>query len=625
MPSLVTDSPAAVSPNLTAALLLASRDHLRRLGLSYPDVRQILGATGATRSRAYELKVALLGLLHSLEHPVGRPKAEQRPTPEGASTVTEEVLCFVMQHPGCVHQRARRQRYSDAFRAFLLELCQKNSQMPIEAFALAAEVPLGTLKDWLRGGRDDTETPVPQSTVASGDPAASVKVETILEQWRSWKGDFVAFCDHVSFNLRIPYGRTLIASILEQHGERTPQRRKGRSPDEKALRGAFETFFSGAQWVGDGTPIDVQINGERLRYNLELMVDAYSDAFVGVSFRDEEDSVAVTESFVDGVSTTGAPPLATLLDNRPSNHTPEVEEALQPSLCIYATKGRAQNKAHVEGGFGLFAQRAPDIAIAADSPRELGRQILTLVALTCLRTLNHKPRKNRGGQSRVDTYRSAMPTPEQSEQARAALEERLKKQEKARQTLLARQDPVVRALLDQAFARLALEDPKGNIRAAIARYPLDDVVNGIATFEGKHRAGTLPNGVDARYLLGIVRNISEQDEGLQITETLLAARMEARDLLLEPLQRELASLEDLLSDATDRLKAFLERATIADRQIDRLFWLTAVVDTINTQAAETHPSLLQHVSRRIHATFAIPHRERQSTFRFVASRVIPLR
>jgi hypothetical protein len=318
-------------------------------------VEQILGATGATRSRAYELKVALLGLLPTLEHPVGRPKVEQRPTPEGASIVTKEVLCFVMQHPGCVHQRARRQRYSDAFRAFLLELCQKNSQMPIEAFALAAEAPLGTLKDWLRGGRDDTETPVPQATAASGDPVASVKVETILEQWRSWKGDFVAFCDHVSFNLRIPYGRTLIAFILEQHGERTPQRRKGRSPDEKALRDAFETFFAGAEWVGDGTTIEVEINGERLGYNLELMVDAYSGAFVGVSFRDEEDSTAVIEAFDDGVSATGAPPIATLLDNRPSNHTPEVKEALQPSLCMHATKGSPQNKAHVEGGFVLFA------------------------------------------------------------------------------------------------------------------------------------------------------------------------------------------------------------------------------------------------------------------------------
>ncbi|MDY0002227.1 MAG: hypothetical protein RBU30_13095, partial [Polyangia bacterium] len=208
--------------------------------------------------------------------------------------------------------------------------------------------------------------------------------------------------------------------------------------------------------------------------------------------------------------------------------------------------------------------------------------------MTCLRTLNHKPSKNRGGLSRVDIYQSGAPTPEQAEQARAALEERVKQQETARQTLVARQDPVVRALLDEAFARLGLEDPQGNIRAAIARYPLDHVVNGIATFEGKRRAGTLPKGVDARYLLGIVRNISQQDEGLGITEALIAARLEARDLLLVPLQRELASLESHLSHVPDLIKTFIDRATNADRLVDRLFWLTAVVDSINAQASETH-------------------------------------
>jgi hypothetical protein len=608
---------------VTAALLLASRGHLRRLGLPHASVEQILGATGATRSRTYELQAELLGLLSTIERPVGRPQAEP-PTPEGASSVTQEVLRFVMQHPGCVHQRARRQRYSDSFRAFLLELHEKNKQMRLESFAQTAQVPLGTMKDWLRGGHTDTDTPTPQATAVTTDPATAGRIETILEQWRSWKGDFVAFCDHISFNLRIPYGRTLIASILEQHGERSPHRRQGRSPDEKALRGAFETFFPGAQWQGDGTPIEVQINQERFHFNLELMVDAFCDAFVGVSFRDEEDSTAVIEASDDGVSTTGAPPLATLLDNRPSNHTPEVEQALQPSLCMHATKGRAQNKAHVEGGFGLFAQTVPALAIIATSPKEMARQIAQIVCVTFMRTLNHKPRRNRCGRSRVDIYKTETPTPEQIAQARAALEERVKQQEKARKTLQARQNPVVRAILDDAFSRLVLKDPQGNIRAAIARYSIDAVVNGIATFEGKRHAGTLPEGVDARYLLGIVRNISQQGEGLQITEALLIARLDAQDRLLEPLRCELDSLQMLHSDPAALLKALLDHVTVVDRHLDRLFWLTAVVNIINGQSHEQHAPLLRHVSRRIHAAFAMAYRERLAAIRFVASRVILL-
>jgi hypothetical protein len=440
----------------------------------------------------------------------------------------------------------------------------------------------------------------------------------------SWEGNLSAFCKHVSFDLRIPYGRTLISSILEQHGEHTPERRPGRSPDEKALRRAFETFFPGAQWEGDGTPIEVQLGEQRFRFNLELMVDAHSSANVGVSFRDEEDSAAVVEAFDDGVQTTGAPPLCTLLDWRPSNHTAEVDEGLGDAMRMHATKGRPQNKAHVEGAFGLFAQVVPLLAITATSPREVARQVLQLVVQTWARTLNHRPRSNRRGRSRAEIYATETPTPEQVEQARADLAARLKRQDKARETLRARQDPFTRGILDDAFARLGLDDPQGNIRCAIARYPLDAVVNGIATFEGRHLAGTLPDGVDARYLFGIVKNVAQRDEGLQISEALLRARLDAQDRLLAPLHRTLDVLRQLGADPIETLKSLTDLALEADRQIDRVFWLRATADHIRRQHDARHAALLRFVSQRIHATFAVHYRDRQAAVRFISTRVVPL-
>lgn len=612
----------AVSPLLVTALLLAARRHLSRLSLPHPTARQIFESTRASRSRSYELKDALLNLLPTLERPVGRPRAET-PRRQETASVTEQVLGFVMQHPGSVTLHAQRRRYSDAFRCFILELCELHRHVSLEDFADAAKVPLGTLKDWLRGGRRDTDGHA-KATAASTDPVTASRVQTILEQWRLWEGDLSAFCKHVSFNLRIPYGRTLITSILEQHGEHTPDRRPKRSPDEKALRDAFETFFPGAQWEGDGTPIDVQVGEQRFRFNLELMVDAYCAANVGVSFRDEEDSAAVVEAFNDGVQTSGAPPLCTLLDWRPSNHTAEVDKGLGSSMRMHSTKGRAQNKAHVEGAFGLFFQVVPLLAVTATSPREVARQVLQLVVQTWARTLNHKPRKNRKGRCRVEIYKTETPTPEQVEQARVALEARLRQQQKARETLQARQDPLVRGILDDAFARLYLDDPEGNIRCAIARYPLDAVVNGIATFEGRHLAGTLPDGVDARYLLGIVKNITQHDEGLQITEALLRARLDAQDRLLAPLRRTLDSLLQLSVDPIETLKSLTDLALDSDRQIDRLFWLLATVNHIRRQHDARHAALLRFVSRRIHATFAVPYRERQAAVRFIFSRGIPL-
>lgn len=624
MPGVAEHHPA-VSPALTAALLLGAVSYLRRLHLPHPTVRQILDGTGASRSRAYELRDATLKLLPSLEHPVGRPPAEP-PPPVDTSSVAAKVLDFVMQHPGCVYGRGQRQRYGDSFRRFLLELYAQHRELSLEAFATAVHVPQGTLKDWLRGGRQSTDEPSSSNDPVrtDPDPATTTRIETILEQWRLWEGSFCAFCDHVSFNLRIPYGRTLISSILERRGERVPERRDGRSPDEKALRGAFETFFPGAQWVGDGTPIDVQIGEQSFGFNLELVVDAHSDAAVGVSTRDEEDSKAVVEAFDDGVQTAGAPPLAVLLDNRPCNQTPEVDQGLGSTVRMDATKGRPQNKAHVEGAFGLFSQVVPLIAITATSAKEIARQVLMLVVQTWGRTLNHRPRKDRKGRSRVQIYTTDEPTPEQVEQARAALQERCRQQELARQTIEARQDPVRRGLLDDAFARLALSDPEGNIRAAIARYGLDDILAGLATFQGKRDANTLPDGADARYLLGIVRNISQKDEGLRITEALLRARLEARDRLLLPLQKSLETLVQNISDPMQLIKTFADLALDADRLVDRLFWLTAVADHIRQQPESRHAALLRFASQRIHATFAVDYCDRQAAVRFLCTEVIQL-
>jgi hypothetical protein len=266
----------------------------------------------------------------------------------------------------------------------------------------------------------------------------------------------------------------------------------------------------------------------------------------------------------------------------------------------------------------------PVLAITATAPKEIARQLLQLVVKTWGRTLNHRPRRDRNGRSRVELYTEASPTPEQIEQARLALEQRRKRQELAHKTLVARQDPVVRRLLDEAFARLGLDDPTDNLRSAIARYPLDAVVNGVATFEGKRLADTLPAGVDGRYLLGIVKNISAQDEGWRITDALLRLRVEARDQLLVPLQCSLDQTLRCFTDPPDTLKTLIDRALAADRQLDRVFWLGAAADLIAQQDDSRQADLLRFASRRVHATFSVPVDQRQPVVRFLCSRVIPL-
>jgi hypothetical protein len=366
------------------------------------------------------------------------------------------------------------------------------------------------------------------------------------------------------------------------------------------------------------------IDGEVLHVNLELVVDAASDAAVGIDVRAEEDSAALVAAFEDGKLTTGEAPLALLVDNRPSNHTPEVDAALGDTMRIDATPARPQNKAHVEGAFGLFAQKLPALVLDTTDPRALARSIALIVAMTFFRALNRAPRRDRAGRSRIElhTQDAQNIATEERETARASLHERMRKQQLARETRAARIDPEVRALLDDAFTRLSLLDPERRVRDAIACYPRDAMIDAIAIFEAKQQLGTLPDGANARYLLGIVRNLHHVHESDAVTQALLRQRADARDRFLGPLLRE---RDGILSDA-DRdaqLDAFTQRLVGADRELDRLFWIDALVLVAPTQQDERH-AFARRCARRIHASFALGTHERHRLVRILLRSLCPL-
>jgi hypothetical protein len=619
----VAENSPKVSPLVTAALLLAARTEAARLGLPHLKAADILEVVGVGRTRAYALASAIPDAVAGLVRPQGRPP---RPEPERPSNVMAElrdkVIAYLIAHPGCVTTRGRRHRYTYGYCCFVLDLAEDRGEVDLALFAKAVAVPLPTLRDWLRGERPEPDPP-DDETIAAED-AASAQIETVLHEWQQWTGPFVPFCDHLREHHRIEWGRTLIAGILEKTGVRLPRRRPGRDSEDGTLPGAFETFFPGAQWQGDGTPIVVRVGSEDFCFNVEPMVDTHTGAVVGMSVRDAEDGVAVIDAFNDGVHTTGSPPLALELDGRPSNHTDEVDQAIGETIRIRSTPGRPQSNPHVEGAHGLFQQVAPPLVVDAHDPREVARQILVLILTTWTRTLNHKPRADRGGRSRVDLYLEAEPTHQEVERARKALRERAHRQEKALQTRRARQDPTVRAVVDDQWNRLGLDDPEGRVRAAISSFPLDAVLAAIATIEGKREAGTLPPGVDARYLYGIVRNITDKDEGQHITAALLRVRIEARDVMLNRLVDARDELSSSGAEPSEILRATLDRAMSADRRLDQLFWLDLAANLIRDHDAANHTDLVRSASRRIHAAFAVPYWDRLAAVRFLAQQVVSL-
>ena len=607
-----------VCPVPAAALLLLARQLCGHLALPAPDVAQIMAATKASRTSAYAMGDVLAELLPTLVPARGRPPKPPPTSTDETETLTHAVLAYVMGHPACVQRGPVRQHYSDGFRRFVVALRAVHATLDLEAFAKATDLPLGTLKDWLR--EPATAPDAPDPAAPERPSAEGVQMQTVLDAWSRWEGNFHGFCEHVREELRVPFGRDMVARIHEVHGLRRRARREGRSPDESALRGAFRTFFPGAQWVGDGMQVPVVVDDQRFTFNLELDVDAHTGAFAGVSVRREEDAAAVVEAFHDGILTTGAAPLALLLDNRPSNHTPDVDLALGDTLRIRATPERPQNKAHVEGAFGLFSQVLPELQLDTRSGAlALASAFVGVVVQVWARTTNHRPRADRGGRSRVELY-SDSPSDEQIEQARRELRETAERQELARRTLEARCRPEVLLLLDTHFTRLGLLDPERHIRVAIARYPLDAIVDGIAIFEGKRLAKTLPDGVDARYLLGIVRNIAAQAEGEHIARRLFELRLEVRDTMLA----SLVAARDVVCAGETVLKDCVDRALATQSPLQRTFWLDSLANVIRARDLTQHASLFGAATRRIEATFAVSPRDRHDAVRLLADRLVVL-
>lgn len=615
----------SVSPSVAAAVLLAAVPVLAKRGLAHPSVAEVLAATGVSRSRAYELRARLEKLLLDLVQATGRPPRPEPAAPSAAVVaavdVPQSLLAYVYAHPGCVSGGEGHRRYSDGFRLHILELLQLHQDVMLEVLAGLFHVPLGTLKDWLRGGLEAVEQTL---GVEPAPPAArGPQLETVLDEWSRWEGDFSSFCNHIQLGCRIPFGRALIAEILELEGVRLPRRRPGRSPDEQALRDSFETFFPHAQWVGDGAQLPVLVDGRLHLFNLELHVDAFSAASVGADISLVEDAAAVKNAFRDAIESTGKRPISLLLDNKPSNHTEEVKTEMDDTILIRATPFRPQNKAHVEGNFGLLKPTLEGLHLQGMTPEELAASFAKSLVTVWARIVNHRPRRDRGGKSRAELL-EAPPSAEEIRQARLALKTRQDRQDKARQTLAARQDPVVRETITKALARLDLDDPDGHFLTALARYPLDTVIEAIATFDGKRRAATLPEGADARYLLGIARNLAHDREAIAIAIALWQARVQAGDLIARRLQDQLDRLVPSNADPRHALDLLLDAAMATISRVERIFWLDAAVRTINREDHATQQTLFLRAARRIVSIHAAHPRTRNEAIRILAAKLRPV-
>jgi hypothetical protein len=604
-----------------AGLLLAARVYLTRLGLKHPSTMDILAATGASRTRAYAQRATILHDLACMKLTPGRPASAATASAETLAAITRRVLAFLMRHPGAVSSCGRRRSYSDAFRRFVLALRAEYRQLESEAFARAVQIPAAALRAWQRRSPLGAAAAGPRSAAAI--PRSDGPLAAVARAWQQWDGSFTRFCEHIQRNLGIPWKRCTVAARLASLGLRQPRARPARRIDARAPRGSFATYFPGAQWVSDGSTVTVRLNAQRFPFNLQLVIDAASGAIIGASVGDQEDSRAVVAAFHDAVATVGEAPLALLLDQRSCNRSAEVEKLGRQTTIIYAARGRPQSKGHVEGAFGLLSHVLPPLHIEADDPRELARQVLVLMVQCWARTLNHRPRPRRGGQTRAVLYHEHQPSAEVREAARSALRARASRAGSPRRGRSRQRSPLFRDCARQVLARLAIPGVDPYVETVLGSYPPDVILGSMAVYQGKAAAGALPADADARYLLGIARRIAEGKEGVHIADALWRLRTEVRDHVHAALE---ARRQDMLRQADSpesAIDALVDEALAAGNDVEERYWLTAAAGAIQKEVNQ-RASLYRRAARRIHASIRVPHQRQLAVVRALAAMLIPL-
>jgi hypothetical protein len=149
------------------------------------------------------------------------------------------------------------------------------------------------------------------------------------------------------------------------------------------------------------------------------------------------------------------------------------------------------------------------------------------------------------------------------------------------------------------------------------------VVEAIASFEGRSRAHTLPENADARYLLGIAKNIAIEREAWEIAIALWEERVAARDRIAVDMKDTQTLLAITHQEPQRLITAYVDQALKNQSRIEAFFWLTATADVITEQ--HDRSASFKLAARRISATMRAPHRQRIAALRFLAAKVLPIR
>jgi len=617
---------------ILVALILLGRRAAEHLGVALDSsVTELARRVERNRTYIYEVTARVIAAIApAAASTPGRPRLDS----SGESgedlaflRLRNEVLQHRLEHPGaCVARDSGRTRYSSGFRRFILErLDTWLGDRTLEEFAGAADVPLDTLRDWIRKDREaqaaqrhdspDGVEPGDRDEVMRVAPVprdAAAIVHDIARDFACWEGDTRDFVNWAKERMDLLPGQ--IWRVLRILGL---IRRYRRSNDRHRYRESTTRLTPGSLLTTDGKTIDFLIIDrgddeqdddelELVKVNWQGTVDHATGCHTAVVVTDSESVNSAGIAYAESVEFLGGvPPLGVLLDNRPCYDSPLLEVYMAPSEVIHTTEGRPEDNAVIEGTFGRYEQQVGSFVIDATTPECLRETIAEAVIRAWAAGVDHAPRPELGGRSRAAALRESRPSPEQIERDRQFL--RRLTARRSNRCRSRSDNPQLRQLLDEEFARWGIDihDPRGSLRRYLSGFSSSAVRRGLAIFAAKMAEGDLEIDSAHRYLAKVIQNCQDEVNLEIVAEELLdLARRQGQNWTASE-QADLAAMEQSAPSTLHLLRDIAERAALGFIPVETAFWTETLLERMRE-----HHSLIDDVRVHLIRFFEAPFERR---------------
>ncbi len=588
------------------ALLLIARLLVKALKVD-PDapLTGICGQLQANRTSVYEQAERILSCMQDLAGArPGRPPSNHNTSDQQADLSSErltiQVLDFQIEKPGSLVPQNGRTSYSPSFQRFILTLLDQ-WQGSLDAFAAATRVPLDTLSDWIKRDRQGI---LPQQK-ANESPAtprnASQVVRDIAQEWKRWQGNTRHFFSHAAkkFHLTTAQVERVLRILMAIS-------RRPRKPFR--FRGETRALDPGTMLVTDGKQIDVQLlaSDHRLCFNWQAIVDQTTGCDTAVVVNHEECASGVAEAFRLSVHTAlgGVFPDALLHDGKPCYSEASLVQLIQGTGdMIKASPWRPENKAIIEGAFGLWEQRVGTIQLDDSSSQSLIHSAVQEVIRAYTSATNSVPRIELNGKSRLSFLNEHCPSLEQRQRDLAFLE-RLKADHN--RSARRQPDPSVLDLLDTVFERLNLldKDPDRSLRRYLASFHPSAIRRAAAVVAAKLERSLLDLRSVHRYLTKLVQSFQDEHLLERAAEELLVLCQAQNESWTCNEQRDLHLLFDSF-DQPHLARAIAENAAHGGTPLKATFWKNALLDLLRNA-----PHLIATVKKHLLRLYEAPHDSR---------------